>query len=451
MSHRPADNVASGNLIADLLAAETVDRLGVSLLLSHPIVERHVEGRVREANESAEKYKAIVDTAFDAIVVSDKYGIIQSFNRAAELIFGYTSAEAVGRPITMLMPPDGEAAHEGDRPRYMRIGERRLAGGRIVPGLRKDGTAILLDLSIAEWRDRSGQRCFTGIFRDVTEQQKAQEALRVAKDHAEQAVLVEAALRHDVQKSNEELKAANNRLLKFTSIVAHDLRAPLSRVEAFVGVIREDFAPSFDEDGYDLLHRLEKTVQRMKMMLSALLNYSKYSRAAFNGKTTHLQTVIADVLATFDLAAIDARISVPLEPVALIEGDPMLIAHVLQNLVGNAIKFRSAGPLIIDISAASRGAMIEVAVADNGIGIEPEYADRVFEMFYRLHNEESYEGTGIGLTVCQQIVNDHGGEIHVDKNYRGGTKIVMTLPAAGVPDAVEFNPASSSGDAATAA
>jgi signal transduction histidine kinase len=123
----------------------------------------------------------------------------------------------------------------------------------------------------------------------------------------------------------------------------------------------------------------------------------------------------------------------------------------LQNLVGNAIKFRRADPLVIDISAASRGAMIEIAVADNGIGIEPEYADRVFEMFYRLHNEESYEGTGIGLTVCQQIVNDHGGEIHVDKNYRGGTKIVMTLPAAGVPDAVEFNPASSSGDAATAA
>jgi two-component system, LuxR family, sensor kinase FixL len=432
-----------------LLAAEAADHLGISLLLSHPIVERHVEERVREARESAEKYRAIVDTAFDAIITSDKHGIIQSFNRAAELIFGYSSAEAVGRPVAMLMPL-GRTARDSDRS-DMQIDRHELAGGRIVSGLRNDGTSVLLDLSIAEWRDRLGQRCFTEIVRDVTDRQKAQEALCLAKDHAEQAVLVEAALRRDVQKSNEELKSANNRLLKFTSIIAHDLRAPLSRAEAFVGVIREDFAPSFDEAGYDVLHRLEKTVQRMKMMLSALLDYSKFSRAAFNGKTTHLPTVIADVLATFDLAAIDARISVSLEPVALIEGDSMLIAHVLQNLVGNAIKFRCADPLIIDISATWRGAMIEIAVADNGIGIEPEYAERVFEMFYRLHNEESYEGTGIGLTVCQQIVNDHDGEIHVDRIYRGGTKIVMTLPAAGRPDATDLNVAPNSVDPAAAA
>jgi PAS domain S-box-containing protein len=430
MSRYAAANVPSEDLIANLLAAEAADQLGVSLLLSHPIVERHVEERVREARESAEKYRAIVDTAFDAIITSDKHGIIQSFNRAAELIFGYSSAEAVGRPITMLMPLDRRTARDSDGSAHLQIGQRKVTGGRIVSGLRNDGTSVLLDLSIAEWRDRLGQRCFTEIVRDVTDRQKAQEALCLAKDHAEQAVLVEAALRRDVQKSNEELKSANNRLLKFTSIVAHDLRAPLSRVEAFVGVIREDFAASFDEEGYDVLHRLEKAAQRMKMMLSALLNYSKYRRQAFNGKTTHLPTVIEDVLATFDLAAIDARIAVPLEPVALIKGDPMLIAHVLQNLIGNAIKFRRTGLLIIDISATSRGAMIEIAVADNGIGIEPEYADRVFEMFYRLHNEDSYEGTGIGLTVCQQIVNDHDGEIHVDKNYRGGTRIVMALPAA---------------------
>ena len=111
-------------------------------------------------------------------------------------------------------------------------------------------------------------------------------------------------------------------------------------------------------------------------------------------------------------------------------GGPLLLAHVFQNLIGNAIKFRRGDDLRIDIDVMPGPQEVCVSVTDNDIGIEPQFADRVFDMFCRLHNDDEYESPGIGLTVCRKIVNDHGGRIWVDKNYQGGARIVMTLPCA---------------------
>jgi light-regulated signal transduction histidine kinase (bacteriophytochrome) len=143
--------------------------------------------------------------------------------------------------------------------------------------------------------------------------------------------------------------------------------------------------------------------------------------------------VMKGVMETFDLAGKHSVIEVDVASMPRIKGDPLLLAHVFENLISNSIKFRRSEDLVIEVEAKLTGDIVIISVTDNGIGIEPQFADQVFDMFARLHDEDEYEGNGIGLTVCRKIISDHGGRIWIDKGYSGaGTRINMTLlPAAG--------------------
>ncbi len=376
-------------------------------------------------------YRAIVDTAFDAIIVSDEVGMIKAFNPAAERIFGYKANEVIGENVAVLMPDAYRAEHDDYLHRYRSTGERKIIGiGRTVEGRRKDGTFVPLDLSIAEWHGDQGQRRFTAMLRDVTARQRAQQALREAKEKAEAAAQTETELRRTVQKVNDELRSANQSLEEFTSIVAHDLRAPLRRIGAFIQILRQDYGSRFDDEGKDLLSRIERGGHRMKLMLDSLLAYSKYHSAAIDGKVAVLDHVVADALANFDFDALDVDVRVDVNKAPAVRGDPMLLSHVLQNLISNSIKFRNGIEPTINIAAECDRSQVRISVIDNGIGIEAEFAERVFEMFYRLHDEDKYEGTGIGLSVCRKIVNDHEGRIWIDTSHRDGTKVSFTLHSA---------------------
>lgn len=255
--------------------------------------------------------------------------------------------------------------------------------------------------------------------------------LRSAKDRAELAVKNEVVLRQTTQDSNAKLKLANDGLLKFTSIVAHDLRAPLKRIESFVGILREDYEKDFDAEGRDILGRIERGTNRMRLMLDSLHNYTKYSEVSIIGKTANMSNVIESALETLGQEIGQVTVKKEIEESCRVRGDALLLEHVIQNLISNSIKFRGKKDPLLIISAKARGDdFAEIAVSDNGIGIEPEFTEKVFGMFARLHNEDEYEGTGIGLAVCKKIVVDHGGDIYVDPTWRKGTRIVMTLQCA---------------------
>ncbi len=255
--------------------------------------------------------------------------------------------------------------------------------------------------------------------------------LRMAKDTAEEAARNEVILRTSTQEANAKLKVANEGLLKFTSIVAHDLRSPLKRIESFVGILRDDYQSSFDNEGKDILMRIERGSSRMRLMLDSLHNYAKYSDVSIKGKNATVKNIVENAIETLGEEIADARIQIVIDEECKVRGDPILLEHVVQNLIGNSIKFR--GKARSEISIATRtmeNDMIEMSVSDNGIGIEPKHADKVFGMFSRLHNEDEFEGTGIGLAVCKNIVIDHGGDIWVDTSCTKGTRIVMTLQLA---------------------
>ncbi|MHB8528639.1 MAG: sensor histidine kinase [Caulobacteraceae bacterium] len=254
------------------------------------------------------------------------------------------------------------------------------------------------------------------------------------------AAEVQRQLSRQLWISIDELKAANRSLQKFTAIVAHDLRGPLRRIEAFVDVLQQDFRPALGAEGADILDRISTGAGRMRLMLDSLLQYSRYSSAAIAGKTANIGDMIADALSVFDFESLEANIRVRMNGSPISKGDPILLSHVLQNLIGNAVKFRTSRPLAITIEVSGSGEEIVISVADNGIGIEPRFADKIFEMFYRLHDDEEYEGAGIGLTICRKIVSDHGGRIWLDTDYIGGTRFIFTLAAASEIDVEAATP-----------
>ena len=509
-----------------------------------------------EIQRSAERYRAVVDTAVHAIVLADERGIITSFNRAAEAIFGYAAYEVLGRNVHVLLEQTEAAAHDDHIRRFVETGNAHVVGiNREVEGRRKDGTLFPLYLSLASWRSGPNEVGYTAIMRDITEEKNAQRALeksehqlqtimdcatdfaifqidlkrriikwnkgtehilgysaeeldrldtdrlfleedlkdglpkriaasaigrgrqetecwhlrkdgrifwgsgvvqpiydgsrvigltvvmrdttpqhagaelqRLAKEQAEAAAWRESELRGRIEASNQELRCANEGLQKFASIVAHDLRAPLKRIDAFIDALREDYGGQLGDEGNEILARINRGAVRMKLMLDSMLDYSRYNAKAFSGKTADLASVINGVIENCDFQGFESFIKINIDGVAQLPGNSLLLAHVFQNLIGNAIKFRRGDDLRIDIDVTPGLHEYSVSVTDNGIGIEPQFADRVFDMFCRLHNEDEYEGTGIGLTVCRKIVNDHGGCIWVDQSYDGGARIVMTLP-----------------------
>jgi signal transduction histidine kinase len=217
----------------------------------------------------------------------------------------------------------------------------------------------------------------------------------------------------------------------FISILAHDLRAPVQRIEALTKLLRAEHESILNPDAADIVSRIQNSVARLGAMLASLFAYSRCSRGAIAGRVASLSGAIDKVIEDVANDKVATEFRINLNGVDWCKGEAVLLEHVLQNLIGNAMKFRHADlPLTIDIAAVHvNDDKIQVSVTDNGIGIESRFAEKVFEIFYRLHNDDEYAGTGVGLAICKRIVQDHGGEIWIDREVSGGTRIHFTLQA----------------------
>ena len=250
------------------------------------------------------------------------------------------------------------------------------------------------------------------------------------KEKALRAAETEVDLRKSVEIACRSLREANSELTRFSSIVAHDLRAPLKRIESFVEILKEDLDAYSEAEVMDVMVRLERSSMRMREMLDSLQNYTKYGRSSPSPHPVRLSVLVETLLQSMqdDLGA--ARVSVDVDSQIEVRADHRMLEKVLANLLDNAVKFRSTEKVHIDIAATQmRNGMVEVSVTDNGIGIAEEYHAKIFEMFARLHDDDEYEGTGIGLAVCKRIVSDHGGDIYVVPSVSNKTRICFTIPS----------------------
>lgn len=248
----------------------------------------------------------------------------------------------------------------------------------------------------------------------------------------EQSQRLESTL-EQLDERARELERSNRELEMFAYVASHDLQEPLRMIASYTELLERRYADQLDDRARKYIHYAVDGATRMKSLIQGLLEYSRVETRAAEPETVALDDVVDAVLADLDLAIRESGATIERSPLPTITADRLQMRQLLQNLIGNALKFAGAEPPRVEISAeAGPGGWI-VRVRDHGIGIEPRFRDRVFQIFQRLHAQDEYEGTGIGLALCRRIVERHGGTIQAGQPDEGsGTVFTFTLPKGAV-------------------
>ncbi len=326
-----------------------------------------------------------------------------------------------------------------DLPRAERALRAHLKQGQpfdlILRYIRKDGSVAWMRTRGEAMQGDTGRwERIIGIHIDLTQLKEAEAALEVS--HARDRQL-NAELEERVTRRTERLNEANKALIEknvdleqFAYVASHDLQEPLRKILSFGPLLAERLGPSLDEKSAQYMQIMIEGAQRLRQLIQDLLAYSRYSQLEHT--TTHTELMKPLRLALHDLSTViddpDSQIIID-GPLPIVIGSPSHLAQVLQNILGNAAKYRSdERPLRVRISTRSTETEHIIAIADNGIGIEPQYFERIFEVFQRLHSRNRYSGTGIGLAICKRIIEQYDGRIWVESTHGVGSTFFIALP-----------------------
>jgi PAS domain S-box-containing protein len=405
--------------------AEFTLRAGDGSLVPARISAQHLEGgqfggfclvicdmTEQKKKEQAQAHlAAIVESSDDAIYGTTLDGIIVSWNRGAERLYGYTSEEAIGRSISLLAPSSRgcEVANLLEK-----IKRHEPVEHYETVRVRKDGRELPVSVSLSPVKDAAGSITgASGIARDITDRKKAEEALA---------------------RRTEELARSNAELEQFASVASHDLQEPLRTVANFAQLLQERYKGKLDAKADEFVDFMVEGVTRMQELISDLVAYSRVERRGKDFVPADCAAVLEQALQNLQVAVEESGAQVTHDPLPILKCDPAQIVQVFQNLVANSIKFRSAQPPRIHVGVERRPSEWVFSVKDNGIGIDPQYAGRVFEIFQRLHTRTEYPGRGVGLAIAKKIVERHGGRIWVESKLHQGATFFFTLPVSDGPD-----------------
>ncbi|CAM5298123.1 histidine kinase [Streptomyces xanthochromogenes] len=248
--------------------------------------------------------------------------------------------------------------------------------------------------------------------------------------------------RHHLDTQAAELQRSNAELEQFAYVASHDLQEPLRKVSSFTQLLQRRYAGQLDAKADQYIAFAVDGANRMQTLINDLLDFSRVGRVHHTHESVALDAVVERAVSALAVSVEETGAEISCEGLPTLVADPTQMGMLWQNLIGNAVKFHRPGqPPHIHVSAAREGALWRFSVTDDGIGIAPEYAEKVFVIFQRLHTKDAYSGSGIGLAMCKKIVEFHGGTIAVDQEYTGGTRITFTLAEA-PPATAEPLPAS---------
>jgi hypothetical protein len=372
---------------------------------------RDVTDRVN-ADTTHQLLSAIVESSDDAIISKNLDGIIMSWNRGAERIFGYAAEEVIGKSITILIPED----RLNEEPRIL---EQIRSGARIdhfeTVRRRKDGTLLNISLTISPVKNAAGQVIGASkVARDITDRIRAKEKL-------EKLVTQRTAALRDVVAELES----------FSYSIAHDMRAPLRAMQGYARILQEDYALVLSIEGRDFLQRIATAAARLDSLIMDVLQYSRITRGEMPLEKVDLEQLANEIVESYPQLRMHRGLITIESPIPAVTGNGAALTQILSNFLSNAVKFTRPNVMPeIRVRGEKSGSLVRLYVEDNGIGISEEGRKKIFHMFQRLNPSSTFEGTGIGLVIARKAVERMGGKVGVESELGKGSRFWIELKRA---------------------
>src|SRR5947208_3272248 len=401
----------------------TVTRVGVK---SPPTFTAFIRD-ITERKQAEEQFRLVVEAAPTGMVMVNGEGSILLVNMQLEKLFGYERSELVGQPIETLVPARFRGQHPGHRRGFFAAPSPRAMGaGRDLYGLRKDGNEFPVEIGLNPIETPDGIAVMASII-DITERKRSETELQDLMRTLEQRV---AERTKALAEHARELARSNADLEKFAYASSHDLQEPLRMVTSYMQLLERRYKSQLDKRAQEYIGYAVDGAFRMRTLITDLLTYARVGAESLRYVPTDCSALLTECLENLKFSIKDSGARVTCDALPTVTADPTSLAQVFQNLLSNAIKYRRAAPPHIHVAAERKDGEVVLSVRDNGIGIDPEYFDRIFIIFQRLHTNAEYSGTGVGLAICKKIIERHGGRLWVDSKPGEGSTFYFTLPAA---------------------
>ncbi len=381
---------------------------------SKDVLELHVQVRTQELQKLQHRYESILNSAGEGIYGLDLQGRTTFVNPATAKITGWKVEDLVGKS-------EADIFHRRTGTESIWKKDLRGDGGDCILFYRKDGSSFPAEYIRTPIREKEKEIGSVIVFKDITERKRAEEA---------------------INRKAAELARSNSELEQFAYVASHDLQEPLRKIQAFGDRLKTKCDAANMSDGRDYLERMQSAAARMQTLINDLLTFSRVISASQPFVPVDLGGVIKGVLGDLEVRIEQTKARVEVGELPTIEADPLQMRQLLQNLIGNALKFQSPGvqpwiringrilanPFAGTDEDNSNDEQCELTIQDNGIGFDEKYIDKIFAVFQRLHGRTEFEGTGVGLAVCRRITDRHEGTIGARSKPGDGATFIITLP-----------------------